>query len=80
TIGSKSGTAGSSGYLYLLGTACDNYKIFLDLFNLAAFIIPREFIPKLTSSMKKRLAVFSLEMTSAETGECCDCKKSKKDD
>ncbi len=39
----------------------DRYKVFIDLFNLASFLIPREFLPKLTTEMKMRLAVASLE-------------------
>ena len=34
----------------------DRYKVFIDLFNLASFLIPREFIPKLTNEMKIRLS------------------------
>ncbi|CAF4056414.1 unnamed protein product [Rotaria magnacalcarata] len=34
----------------------DRYKVFIDLFNLASFLIPREFLPKLTAEMKMRLA------------------------
>jgi len=41
----------------------DRYKIFIDLFNLASFLIPREFIPKLTSEMKYRLSVASVDGT-----------------
>lgn len=74
-IGSKTGTGGSSGYYYLIATASDRYKVFLDLFNLASFIIPRKYIPPLDSNMKKCLSVFNLETTSEETGECCDCNK-----
>ena len=39
----------------------DRYKIFLDLFNLASFLIPREFIPKLTNEMRIRLSVASVD-------------------
>ncbi|CAB4062521.1 TDO2 [Lepeophtheirus salmonis] len=45
------GTGGSSGYTYLRTTLSDNYKIFLDLFNLSTFIIRKEYIPKLTPEM-----------------------------
>ena len=41
----------------------DRYKIFIDLFNLASFLIPREFIPKLTDDMKVCLSVASVEAT-----------------
>lgn len=33
----------------------DRYKVFLDLFNLSTFLIPRESIPPLTVEMKKTL-------------------------
>lgn len=39
----------------------DRYKVFIDLFNLASFLIPREFIPKLTREMKVRLSTASVE-------------------
>lgn len=58
-IGSKLGTGGSSGYQYLRSTISDRYKVFLDLFNLSAFLIPRDYIPKLTSSMKRTLSILS---------------------
>ncbi|XP_028397544.1 tryptophan 2,3-dioxygenase-like [Dendronephthya gigantea] len=63
-IGGRLGTGGSSGYQYLLATASDRYKVFLDLFNLSSYIIPQTFMPKLDSSMKKRLSVFKLQVTS----------------
>lgn len=55
-IGNKQGTGGSAGYSYLRSTCSDRYKVFIDLFNLASFLIPREFIPKLTNEMKIRLS------------------------
>ena len=39
----------------------DRYKVFLDLFNLSAFLIPRDYIPKLTSAMKRTLSIMSHE-------------------
>lgn len=57
-IGSQQiGTGGSSGYQYLRSTLSDRYKVFLDLFNLSTFIVPRKNIPPLTRQMKKRLSV-----------------------
>ncbi|ESO07176.1 hypothetical protein HELRODRAFT_185454 [Helobdella robusta] len=56
-IGSKIGTGGSSGYLYLRATVSDRYKVFLDLFNTATYLIPRHLIPQLTAQMRKRLSV-----------------------
>ncbi|XP_045206655.2 tryptophan 2,3-dioxygenase-like [Mercenaria mercenaria] len=60
-IGSKVGTGGSSGYQYLRSTISDRYKVFLDLFNLSAFLIPRVYIPPLTNSMKRTLSILSHE-------------------
>ncbi|XP_027037760.1 tryptophan 2,3-dioxygenase-like isoform X1 [Pocillopora damicornis] len=54
-IGSKMGTGGTSGYQYLRSTVSDRYKVFVDLFNLSNFLIPRDQIPPLSSSMKARL-------------------------
>ncbi|XP_028658502.1 tryptophan 2,3-dioxygenase-like [Erpetoichthys calabaricus] len=61
-IGSKSGTGGSSGYHYLRSTVSDRYKVFVDLFNLANYLVPRHWIPKLNSNVHKVLY----------TAECCD--------
>ncbi|XP_076155085.1 tryptophan 2,3-dioxygenase A-like [Alosa pseudoharengus] len=46
-IGSKMGTGGSSGYHYLRSTVSDRYKVFVDLCNLATFLVPRHWVPKL---------------------------------
>ncbi|XP_026736129.1 tryptophan 2,3-dioxygenase isoform X1 [Trichoplusia ni] len=49
------GTGGSSGYQYLRSTLSDRYKVFLDLFNLSTFLLPRSLIPPLDEGMKKSL-------------------------
>ncbi|EDW00104.1 tryptophan 2,3-dioxygenase [Drosophila grimshawi] len=55
-IGSQQlGTGGSSGYQYLRSTLSDRYKVFLDLFNLSTFLIPREAIPPLDESIRQKL-------------------------
>jgi len=55
-IGSQQlGTGGSSGYQYLRSTLSDRYKVFLDLFNMSTFLIPRQSIPPLTPQMKETL-------------------------
>lgn len=55
-IGSQQlGTGGSSGYQYLRSTLSDRYKVFLDLFNLSTFLLPRALIPPLDENMKKSL-------------------------
>lgn len=51
------GTGGSSGYQYLRSTLSDRYKVFLDLFNLSTFLIPRSHIPPLTRHMKSKLSI-----------------------
>ncbi|XP_022086345.1 tryptophan 2,3-dioxygenase-like [Acanthaster planci] len=56
-IGGRPGTGGSSGYLYLKATASDRYKVFVDLFNLSTFLLPRKYIPALTPDMQRRLSI-----------------------
>ncbi|CAG0884888.1 unnamed protein product [Darwinula stevensoni] len=57
-IGSQQlGTGGSTGYQYLRSTLGDRYKVFIDLFNLSTFIIPRDSIPPLTPRMRKNLSI-----------------------
>ncbi|XGW17821.1 hypothetical protein V3C99_002432 [Haemonchus contortus] len=58
-LGSKQGTGGSSGYMYLRSTVSDKYKVFLDLFNLSTWLIPREYIPSLSPRMVKTLSEHS---------------------
>lgn len=56
-IGSATlGTGGSSGYHYLRATLQQRYNVFLDLFNLSTYLIPKERIPELTPRMRKRLS------------------------
>ncbi|NXR35055.1 T23O dioxygenase, partial [Zosterops hypoxanthus] len=54
-IGGKAGTGGSSGYHYLRSTVSDRYKVFVDLFNLSTFLVPRHWIPKMNPSIHKFL-------------------------
>merc|ERR1711970_1639998 len=35
------GTGGSSGYQYLRSTLSERYKVFIDLFNMSTFLVPR---------------------------------------
>uniref|UniRef100_A0A8C5M2E1 Tryptophan 2,3-dioxygenase n=1 Tax=Leptobrachium leishanense TaxID=445787 RepID=A0A8C5M2E1_9ANUR len=69
-IGSKAGTGGSSGYHYLRSTVSDRYKVFVDLFNLSTFLIPRDWIPRLNPSIHKFLY----------TAEYCDSSYFSSDD
>jgi len=41
----------------------DRYKVFLDLFNLSTFLIPRHMIPPLTKQMKMKLSIASHDWT-----------------
>lgn len=53
-LGTKIGTGGSSGHQYLK-RAADNNRVFVDLFNLSTFLIPRSQLPILPSEIKKKL-------------------------
>ena len=53
-LGTKIGTGGSSGHQYLK-RAADNNRVFIDLFNLSTFLIPRSRLPKIPSDIKKQL-------------------------
>ncbi|XP_037086363.1 tryptophan 2,3-dioxygenase-like isoform X2 [Pollicipes pollicipes] len=72
-IGSQQvGTGGSSGYQYLRATVSDRYKVFLDLFNLSTFLIPRQYVPPLSRAMQFRLS-HSISMGTSEAHEfLCD--------
>jgi tryptophan 2,3-dioxygenase len=52
---SQLGTGGSSGYQYLRSTLSERYKVFIDLFNMSTFLVPRHLIPPLTEKMKSTL-------------------------
>jgi len=75
-IGNKQGTGGSAGYSYLRSTCSDRYKVFIDLFNLASFLIPREFLPKLTTEMKMRLAIANIDPSKFENTDDQDLHRS----
>jgi tryptophan 2,3-dioxygenase len=53
-LGTKIGTGGSSGHQYLK-MAAENNRIFLDLFDLSTFLIPRSKLPELPSELHKEL-------------------------
>ncbi|XP_034626864.1 tryptophan 2,3-dioxygenase isoform X1 [Trachemys scripta elegans] len=69
-LGSKAGTGGSSGYQYLRSTVSDRYKVFVDLFNLSTFLVPRHWIPKMNPTIHKFLY----------TAEYCDSSYFSSDD
>lgn len=69
------GTGGSSGYHYLRSTLSDRYKVFLDLFNLSTFLLPRSLIPPLDDYMKSCLTLAWGEPTTSSVkpvtnGQC----------
>jgi tryptophan 2,3-dioxygenase len=53
-LGTKIGTGGSSGHEYLK-KATENNRVFVDLFNLATYLIPSEKLPELPEEIKKSL-------------------------
>lgn len=56
-IGNKIGTGGSTGYNYLKATV-DKYKVFVDVFNLSTFLIPRSKLPDLPAEVKRGLGFY----------------------
>ncbi|KAF2078642.1 hypothetical protein CYY_000013 [Polysphondylium violaceum] len=63
-IGAKIGTGGSSGYNYLRTTVGDRYKIFLDLFNISSYLIPRNTLPQLPTALQQKMGfVWSNDLT-----------------
>ncbi len=53
-LGMKMGSGGSSGHDYLAQTAAKN-RIFLDLFALSTFMIPRSTLPKLPKAVEEKM-------------------------
>jgi len=53
-LGGKIGTGGSSGHDYLNQTATRN-RVFVDLFNLSTFLIPRSALPELPPDLRQQL-------------------------
>lgn len=53
-LGTKIGSGGSSGHVYLK-RAADNNRVFVDLFNLSTFLIPRSRLPIIPTEIKKQL-------------------------
>ncbi len=56
-LGTKIGTGGSSGQDYLSQTTNQN-RVFLDLFNISTFLIPREDLPPLPANVRRELGFF----------------------
>jgi tryptophan 2,3-dioxygenase len=53
-LGMKMGSGGSSGHDYLVQTAAKN-RVFLDLFALSTFMIPRSTLPKLPKDVEDKM-------------------------
>jgi tryptophan 2,3-dioxygenase len=53
-LGSKIGTGGSSGHEYLKRST-ENNRVFVDLFNLATFLLPKSHIPELPTGLRDEL-------------------------
>lgn len=53
-LGRKIGTGGSSGHEYLAATT-ENNRVFLDLFTLSTFLIPRSALPELPTDLVRAL-------------------------
>lgn len=53
-LGTKIGTGGSSGHTYLK-RAADNNRVFVDLFNLSTYLIPRSRLPAIPAAVKRQL-------------------------
>ena len=56
-LGTKIGTGGSSGHDYLSMTTRQN-RVFLDLFNLSTYLIPRQDLPVLPPELNQALGFF----------------------
>ncbi|XP_059163164.1 tryptophan 2,3-dioxygenase-like isoform X2 [Physella acuta] len=78
-IGSKVGTGGSSGYQYLRSTVSDRYKVFIDLFNMSTYLIPRAYIPPLSRALKRQLSILIHEYMPRDSDEY-DSDVDKSDD
>ncbi len=59
-LGTKIGTGGTSGQEYLKNAA-DKNRVFLDLFNLSTFMIPKSSLPELPPDLKQELNFHYLE-------------------
>lgn len=57
-IGVKIGTGGSSGYHYLRTTQTDRYKVFVDLYHMSTYLLPRSALPKLPPGLLREMHFF----------------------
>lgn len=59
-LGTKIGTGGSSGHHYLK-MAADKNRVYLDLFNISTFLIPRNELPELPQALRKSMNFYFAE-------------------
>ncbi len=67
-LGSKIGTGGSSGHEYLSQTTRQN-RVFMDLYNLATFLIPRSDLPELPREIRRSLGFHFSGQNANSSGE-----------
>lgn len=53
-LGRKTGTGGSSGYDYLRNTV-EKHRVFIDLFDLSSYLMPKSALPKLPQEIVQKL-------------------------
>lgn len=53
-LGTKIGTGGSSGHHYLK-MAAENNRVYIDLFNLSTFLVPKSLLPELPAEVAKKV-------------------------
>ena len=66
-IGTKIGTGGSTGHEFLQRTAQQN-RVFLDLYKLATFLIPRSELPELPANVRRELGFHFSPTTHSPAG------------
>ena len=56
-LGYKIGTGGSSGHQYLKSSA-DKHRIYIDLYNISTYLVPRSQLPALPAKLKQNLGLY----------------------
>lgn len=56
-IGMKVGTGGTSGHEYLMSTV-EKHRVFVDLFNISTYLIPRSSLPQLPEEIESQLGFY----------------------
>ncbi|MFI5145497.1 MAG: tryptophan 2,3-dioxygenase family protein, partial [Ignavibacteria bacterium] len=56
-IGLKVGTGGTSGHEYLMSTV-EKHRVFIDLFNISTYLIPRSALPQLPGEVENQLGFY----------------------